>query len=151
MGLLQFDHLYRYDELTAALQKLAAARPDLINVESIGRSHEGRDIWLATVTNSATGPHHEKPGIWVGANIHSVEHTGALAALHLLDTLVSEHGVDDKVTRAVDTRTFYVVPRVNPDGAELALAERPTYLRSSVRKWPRTDDQPGLVEEDIDG
>ena len=54
-------------------------------------------------------------------------------------------------TRALDTRTFYVVPRVNPDGVELALATPPTYLRSSVRQWPRTDEPDGLVEGDVDG
>jgi murein tripeptide amidase MpaA len=151
VALPTFDHLYNYDQLTEALRALAEHRPDLMIVESIGRSHEGRDIWLATVTNSVTGPHDEKPAIWVGANIHSVEHTGAVAALHLLHKLVTEHGRDPQVTRAVDTRTFYVVPRVNPDGAELALANPPTYIRSSTRKWPRTDDAPGLVEGDIDG
>ena len=148
---LRFDKLYGYDELMAALDTLAAARPDLVTLESIGRSHEGRDIRLATVTNSATGPHDEKPAIWVDANIHSTEITGSTAALHLLHHLVTGHGRDEKVTRAVDTRTFYVVPRVNPDGVELALATPPTYLRSSVRRWPRTDERDGLTEGDVDG
>ncbi len=148
---ITFDHLYDYAELTSALRDLAALRPDLCSIESIGQSFEGRDIWLATITNSATGPHTDKPAIWVGANIHSVEHTGAVAALHLVHALVTRHGADPKVTHALDTRTFYVVPRINPDGAELALADSPTYLRSSTRRWPRTDDAPGLVEGDVDG
>ncbi len=148
---ITFDHLYDYAELTSALRELAALRPDLCSIESIGRSHEGRDIWLATVTNTATGPHDHKPAIWVGANIHSVEHTGALAALHLVHRLVTGYGTDPTVSHALDTRTFYVVPRINPDGAELALANPPTYLRSSTRRWPRTDDAPGLVEGDVDG
>jgi murein tripeptide amidase MpaA len=148
---VRFDHLYGYEELTSTLHALAGYRPDLVTVESIGRSYEGREIWLATVTNTAIGPHHEKPAVWVGANIHSTEHTGALAALHLVHLLVTGHGDDADVTRAVDSRTFYVVPRVNPDGAELALATPPTYVRSSVRRWPRTDDAPGLEERDIDG
>jgi len=148
---IRFDKLYKYDELMAALDSLAAARPDLMTLERIGQSHEGRDIRLATVTNTATGPHDEKPAIWVDANIHSTEITGSTAALHLLHRLVTQHGVDERITRAVDTRTFYVVPRVNPDGVELALATPPTYLRSSVRRWPRVDEPDGLVEGDIDG
>ncbi|HEX4490993.1 MAG TPA: M14 family metallopeptidase [Acidimicrobiia bacterium] len=148
---ITFDRLYKYGELMAALDALAAARPDLVTLESIGKSHEGRDIRLVTITNSATGPHDEKPAIWIDANIHSTEVTGSTAALHLLHRLVTQHGEDERVTRAVDTRTFYVVPRVNPDGVELALAKPPTYLRSSVRRWPRVDDPDGLVEGDIDG
>ena len=151
VGDLRFDKLYRYDELMAALADLARERPDLMTLEPIGRSHEGRDIVLATVTNTATGPHREKPAVWVDANIHSTEVTGSTAALHLLHRLVTGHGTDERVTRAVDTRTFYVLPRVNPDGVELALASPPTYLRSSVRQWPRTDEQDGLVEGDVDG
>ncbi len=151
MALPSFDHLYTYDQLVEALGALAAHRPDLCEIESVGRSHEGRDLWLATVTNRATGPHHDKPAIWVGANIHSVEHTGSVAALQLIHRLVTGHGNDARITHALDTRVFYVVPRVNPDGAELALANPPEYLRSSTRRWPRTDDAPGLVERDIDG
>ncbi|MDQ1532781.1 MAG: hypothetical protein QOF28_542 [Actinomycetota bacterium] len=152
---MRFDKLYRYDELMAAIDALARERPDLVTLESIGRSYEGRDIRLVTVTNEKTGPHSEKPAVWVDANIHSTEITGSTAALHLLHRLVTQHGgsgaAAERVTRAVDTRTFYVVPRVNPDGVELALSTPPTYLRSSVRQWPRTDDPDGLVEGDIDG
>ncbi|HVE46033.1 MAG TPA: M14 family metallopeptidase [Acidimicrobiales bacterium] len=148
---LRFDHLYRYQELTEALESLAAEHPQLMTLESIGKSHEGRDIWLATVTNPATGPHHEKPALFVEANIHATEVTASTAALHLLHRLVTGHGTDEDVTRALDTRCVYVVPRLNPDGVELALADRPRFLRSSTRPWPRTEVQDGLVEEDVDG
>jgi murein tripeptide amidase MpaA len=146
-----FDRFYRYDELTSILQGWGAEHPTLFAVESIGSSFEGRDIWLATVTNGETGPHSDKPAFWVEANIHASEVTGCTAALHLLDKLVTEYGRDPKVTRALDTRTFYVVPRLNPDGAEWALAERPKIIRSSTRPYPRDDEQDGLHREDVDG
>lgn len=148
---LRFDHLYRYQELSEALHSLASAHPQLMTLESIGKSHEGRDIWLATVTNTATGPHHEKPALFVEANIHATEVTASTAALHLLHRLVTAYGHDADVTRAVDTRCFYVVARLNPDGVELALADRPRFVRSSTRAWPRPELQDGLVEEDVDG
>ena len=46
----------------------------------------------------------------------------------------------------------YLCPRLNPDGAELALADRPRYIRSSTRPYPF--DEPhidGLTIEDVDG
>ena len=60
---------------------------------------------------------------------------------------------DDDGAGALRTRTFYVVPRVNPDGVEAALADSPIYRRSSMRPWPYRDGHqwPGLVEHDIDG
>jgi hypothetical protein len=148
-----FDRFLRYDELTAWLHDTAAAHPDLLTVESYGRSHEGRDLWLATVTDTSTGAHDTKPAHWVDANIHSVEVTAGVAALHLIHRLVTGHGTDPTVTRALQTRTFYVVPRVNPDGVEWALADSPQYRRSSTRPWPWRDAHraPGLQWRDVDG
>lgn len=151
MAAPRFDHLHTYAELSAALESLAAAAPELMNLEHAGISHEGRPIWLATVTNTATGPHDEKPAVFVEANIHATEITASTAALHLLHHLTTQYGTDPAVTRALDTRTFYVMPRVNPDGVELALADDPIFLRSSTRAYPRPDQQPGLVERDADG
>jgi len=51
----RFDTFLRHDALTRLLQDYAAARPDLVEIRSLGRSHEGRDIWLAVVTNRHTG------------------------------------------------------------------------------------------------
>jgi murein tripeptide amidase MpaA len=148
---LRFDRFYGYDELTEILQAWADERPDLYRVDSIGSSHEGREIWLCTMTNVETGPDLEKPGFLVEANIHSIEVTGATAALHLIDRLLSGYGHDERVTRLLDTRSFYVVPRLNPDGPELALAERPRFIRSSTRPWPLFEEVDGLHEEDLDG
>lgn len=149
---LTFDHYYPYAELTTHLQSLAALRPDLLTLESIGKSHEGRDIWCATVTNSATGPASEKPAFWVDGNIHATEVSAASACVYLLHRLVTNYGTDPEITRCLDTRAFYVVPRVNPDGAELFFAESPRFLRSSTRPYPY-DEEPldGLKRADIDG
>ncbi len=147
---VRFDRFPRFEEMTEWLQVLAAASDGRLVLSSIGQSHEGRELWLATVTNPATGTHDQKPALWIDGNIHAPELTAASAAIHLLHTLVTRYGVDEKVTRAVDRRTFYVVPRVNPDGAELAMAELPKIVRSTVRAWPREEQQPGFVAEDVD-
>ena len=118
-----FDRYYRYDELTSIIHAFADEYPELVTVESIGQTYEGRDIWLATVTNHETGAHNEKPAVWVDANIHASEVSGSSAALHLLHTLTTQYGKDDKITYALDSRTFYVIPRISADGAEWALAD----------------------------
>src|SRR5687768_1630365 len=146
-----FDRFVKFPELTEILQGWASSHPNLLRLESIGRSHEDRDIWLCTVTNHDTGAHRERPAIWIDANIHATELTGSTAALYLLNKLLTQYGSDDTVTRALDTRTFYVVPRMGPDGAELAMAEKPRVVRSSVREYPRHDQQDGLIAQDMDG
>jgi murein tripeptide amidase MpaA len=152
MANVTFDHYYRYDELTRILNELAQEFPQLMRVESIGKSFEGRDVWLATVTNTATGPDKDKPALWVDGNIHAAEVSPASACIYFLNYLLTNYGKDDEVTRALDTRAFYVCPRVNPDGAELALADNPKVIRSSTRPYPYDEDPiDGLTYQDIDG
>ncbi len=153
MTTYDFDRFLRYDELTTWLEETAAAHPTLMTVESYGRSNEGRDLWLATITDSSTGAHDTKPAHWVDANIHSVEVTAGVAALSLIQRLVAGFGSDELVTRALQTRTFYVVPRVNPDGVEWALADSPVFRRSSTRAWPWGDahESAGLHKRDVNG
>ena len=153
MPAIRFNRFYRYNQLTRLLKAFEKEYPKLVRVESIGKSHEGRDVWLATVTNFRTGPDTEKPALWVDGNIHAVEVSASAAALYLINALVTRYDKDTNITRALDTRTFYIVPRVNPDGAEWALADRPKAIRSSTRPYPY-DEEPldGLMaNEDIDG
>ena len=65
----------------------------------------------------------------------------------------NRYGKDKIVTECLDTRVFYIVPRVNPDGAEWALADKPKIIRSSTRPYPYNEEQTeGLIaNEDIDG
>ena len=147
----RFDKYYRYEELTQLLRQYARRYPKLLRLQSIGRSHEGRDVWLMTATNFASGPDTEKPAVWVDGNLHASELAASAAALYHLHVLVTTYGKDRQTTLAMDTRAFYIVPRVNPDGAEWALADYPRIIRSSTRPYPY-DEQPvdGLLEEDID-
>lgn len=153
MPSVKFNRFYRYAELTQILKAYAKEFPNLLKLESIGKSHEGREVWLVTVTNFKLGSDAEKPAFWVDGNIHASEVTASAAALYLINTLVTKYKNDDNVTHAVDTRAFYIVPRVNPDGAEWALADKPKIIRSSTRPYPYTDDAlDGLVwGEDVDG
>ena len=144
---VRFDRFYR---TRAARDARGVGRgfPGLL-VESIGQSYEGREIPIATVTNLETGPPEEKPAVFVHAQIHAMEFTGTTAALNLLDRLLG-HGSDERVTQALDTRAFYIVPRVNPDGADAGLADE-RFRRSSVRPYPHDEPQDGLHREDVDG
>lgn len=148
----QFDRFYRYPELTRLLADYAEALPQLVQCRSIGQSHEGRDIWVAVLTNTATGAHTDKPALWIDGNIHAAELTASTACLYYLHQLASRYGSDPQITQLLDTRAVYICPRLNPDGAELALADRPRHIRSSTRAYPFDEDPvDGLTIEDVDG
>jgi murein tripeptide amidase MpaA len=148
----RFDAFYNHDELTRLLFAYAQAHPTLVVVQSIGKSYEGRDIWVATLTNLATGAAEDKPAFWADGNIHAAELLASTAVLYFLHELLTKYGNDAEITELLDTRAIYLCPRLNPDGAELALAERPRHIRSSTRRYPFEEDHvEGLTPEDIDG
>jgi murein tripeptide amidase MpaA len=149
---LRFDRFYRYDDLTGILRDFAQRHPQLFAVESIGKSYEGRDIWVVTATNTATGAAADKPAFWVDGNIHAAELTASTACLYFLQQLAQGYGPDADITRLLDTRALYICPRINPDGAEWALADKPRFIRSSTRPYPFDEDAvEGLNVEDVDG
>ena len=74
------------------------------------------------------------------------------ACLYFLHRLEAGYGSDEMFTRLLDTRALYICPRINPDGAELALAETPRHIRSSTRPYPYDEFAvDGLDVRDIDG
>ena len=149
----RFDRFHRHAELTTLLQDYARAAPSLVELRSIGKSYEGRDIWVVVLTQTATGRDLDKPGFWVDGNIHAAELTASTACLYWLHQLVAGYLKGDVTSRQLlDTRVVYLCPRLNPDGAELALADRPRHIRSSTRPWPYDEDPvDGLTVEDVDG
>ncbi|NCW99262.1 MAG: hypothetical protein EBW71_09875, partial [Betaproteobacteria bacterium] len=52
---IDFSRFYRHDELSALLHDLVRDHPDRLRIDSMGKSHEGRDIWVLTLTRFATG------------------------------------------------------------------------------------------------
>lgn len=140
----------KYAEIEACLRQLVADYPELASLSSAGRSHEGRELWALTVTNNRTGAADKKPAMYIEANMHAGEVTGAAVSLYTATYLLERYGHDDFVTGLLDSRTFYILPRVSPDGAELYMTT-PGSTRSGVRRYPADLPRVGLCAEDIDG
>ena len=71
----KFDTFYKYDALTRLLFDFSESNPHIASLQSIGKSHEGRDIWVMALTNAATGIDTDKPAFWTDGNIHAAELT----------------------------------------------------------------------------
>jgi murein tripeptide amidase MpaA len=106
----RFDTYYRYDALTEILKGIAEEYPQLVSLSSLGRSFEGREVWLLSVTNTATGPAEEKPALWIDGNIHASEVSASSACLYCVKFLLEHYGQRPDVTRALDARAFYLCP-----------------------------------------
>jgi len=147
--LLKYDHYYLYAELTAALQQLAAANPQLAKLASIGTTPEGRELWLMTITDGSSGDADHKPAYLIDGNHHAGEVTGSMVALYAIDELLTRSR-EPAFIELLQRYTFYILPRLSPDGAELYLTT-PASLRSVPRAYPFAEPLPGLTPQDING
>jgi len=148
---IPFDRYHDYDAMTEHLSALATAFPKLMKLQSIGTTHRGRDIWAVTLTNPDTGPESDKPGFYLDAQIHAEEHATSAVALYAVWHLLHAYGEDDEVTRLLDRQAVYVLPRINPDGAEYAL--QPPFFPwcGNGRYAPGEERETGLIPTDLDG
>lgn len=144
----QPDKYYLYGEITEFLRACESAYPNLLKVTSIGKSFEGRDLWLAEITNTQTGSAEEKPAYWIDANIHAIEVCGSAVCLYTINYLLTQYNHDPLVTHLLDTSAFYILPRLSPDGSEYFLTTG-KWVRSSVRLYPFPEEKDGLQPADI--
>jgi carboxypeptidase T len=116
-----YTGFHTYDELTAEVQAVAAAHPDIVSLSSIGKSYKGRQLWVAKVSDNASTDEDEPEVLFDGLH-HSDEHMGLEMTLRILHWLVGGYGSDPRITKIVDTRETWIVFAVNPDGAEADIS-----------------------------
>lgn len=108
---------HTYAGMLAEVQRVAAKRPALVQLSSIGSSYEGRDLLLARVAGPG-GPAGERPEALLVGHYHAREHLTVemlLAALHLLADNYGQPG-QERITRLLDQRVVWLVFDLNPDG-----------------------------------
>ncbi|MDE2805061.1 MAG: M14 family metallopeptidase [Gemmatimonadota bacterium] len=144
-GDVDWNRFYTAAETNQILREFAALYPGLTELHQIGESFYGQPLMLITITNEATGPAAEKPALYVDGGIHAGELTASAVATHLIGHLLNGYGNDPRITALLDTRAFYVRPKFNPDGSDLALIDD-QFLRSTPH--PFDDDEDGTADED---
>lgn len=103
-----------YTEMTQVLEDLEAEHPELVEVQAIGTSVEGREIWMATVTPPAEDDRLTE--VLFDAAHHGNEVIASEVTLRMLEDLVTGYGDDPTMTEAVDGNEIHLVPQVNVDG-----------------------------------
>jgi len=109
--------------MTREVQRLAQTYPQLVRLQSLGRSVQSRDVWLLTV--SKPGGRTEPSVLFDGA-MHGSEVVGAESVLAYAKYLFEHYQSDSRVRRIVDSGRTYLIPMVNPDGVEAG---------KTARKW----------------
>lgn len=144
-----YDHYFLYQEILDIVDGFIEKHPDLISKEVLCKTAKGRDVIALTITNTKTGKPQDKPAYFIDANIHAGEVTGSMVAMYFLDTVMT-NTEDSKIKDLLDHVTFYMIPRISPDGSDFYLTT-PYYVRSLDAMYPYSEAKPGLYPEDIDG
>lgn len=145
---IRFDHWHDNAEIADAMHSLVDAYPELLSIESLGKSVGGTDIWLVTLNNPKTGKDTSKAAMFIDGNIHGNEIQGAEAVLYSIWYLTKSYGKIERLTRIIDERAFYFLPIENPDGRAIWFdgPATPHYQRGGIR--PTDNDHDGLYDED---
>ncbi|CRL08319.1 CLUMA_CG021383, isoform A [Clunio marinus] len=125
-SLITFDRYYQHSEINKYLDYL---QEELFNhsaiiVETVGKSFEGRDIKIITITN---GDGRKKNSIFIDAGIHAREWISPATALYLINQLVDP---TTDYSRLLNELDFTIMPVVNPDGYQ--------YTHDKNRLWRKT-------------
>ena len=122
---LPFRNFFAHEELVEFIEALAASRPDLCRLGSLGKSREGREVYLLTITDFASGSPDDRPGYLVHGNIHAGELSGTHTALYTARQLLADDA------GSCSDRCSLVCPRagtpqcgVNADRAESSAGGR---------------------------
>jgi hypothetical protein len=108
---------HSYAEMTNETAAIAAAYPSIVSRSSIGRTYQNREIWALKVSDNVTTDEAE-PEVLFTHNQHAREHLTVEMAMYLLNELTTKYATDARIRSVVDSREIWIIPSVNPDGAE---------------------------------
>ena len=113
LQIVQPTSSYSYDQMQKDLRSLEKAYPHLLQVQSIGKSTQDRDILVARVGDENAEYH-----LLVQAGIHGREHMTALLAMAQLESFLQRGGMQDIC--------LHILPMTNPDGATISQTAKAT-------------------------
>ena len=92
MATIDYGKYYTYKELEYELKTLCDKYPDMMKLDTLAVTEEGRNVYVAEVTrNVHSSETEEKGGYYVQSSVHSSEPAGGTVSLCLLETLLSEN------------------------------------------------------------
>jgi hypothetical protein len=127
---------HNYNEMIADINSVVAAHPTIVARISggIGNSYEGREMPLIKISDNV-GTDENETEVLFNAHQHAREHLTVEMALYIIHLLADNYGSDSRITNLVNSREFWIVPDMNPDGGEYDIAT------GSYRSW-RKNRQP---------
>ncbi|XP_026780023.3 carboxypeptidase D [Pangasianodon hypophthalmus] len=116
-----YNTYYNYVELTRRLQSLARRYPHIARLSSIGRSLEGRELWVMRITKEPLTDMPGKPKFKYVGNMHGDETISRQVLVYLIEYLLRSYGDNQRVTELINSTDIFIMPSLNPDGFEKSV------------------------------
>lgn len=110
-----WDYYPTYTTYVSLMQGFAISYPSICRLDTIGYTVDGR-LLLAAVISDNVNTDENEPEFFYTSTMHGDETTGYVLMLHLIDYLLSNYGVDSRITNMVDNIEIHINPLANPDG-----------------------------------
>ncbi len=105
------------EEIEAQVKKIVSQYSDIMTLESIGQSNNGRELWVVKVSDNPKKDEIE-PEVKYIANMHGDEIVGREMMVRLLANLGKRYrNGEASVVSLIDETEIYIMPSMNPDGA----------------------------------
>lgn len=145
---MSWDRYHDYAQITQFCKDLVKAYPNLVKMESIGKSFEGRDIWLLTVSDFKTDKTENKPGFYIDGGIHANELQGVEISMYTAWYLAESFQTVKFINTLLKEKVFYIALTISPDARENFIYKENTANSSRSGMRPFDNDGDGLVNED---
>ena len=109
-----------YQETEQYLQHVVSQHPNLFKLQSIGSTHEQREIMLITASFDVEKAE-SKPALLYTGTIHAREWIGNELAVKFIEYIVDNHEYNPELINILSRNTLYMVPCLNPDGFEYSM------------------------------
>ncbi|UXI19556.1 hypothetical protein NH340_JMT05499 [Sarcoptes scabiei] len=98
--------------------------PNITKLYSIGKSAQGRELWVMQISNDVHQKIPLKPNAKYVANMHGNEAVGREMMLHLIAYLVNFSNKSANVKKLLHHTNIHILPSLNPDGFERSIEGR---------------------------
>lgn len=123
-----------YDEMNQKIQIWQNTFQDILSVEQIGQSLQGRKIYNLRISTDLDRSH-EKPAIVFMGGHHAREHVSVEMALKVVEFLLEGYKSNDsRIVSLVKSREIHIIPLVNPDGTEFDISDNKYHMWRKNRK-----------------
>jgi len=146
---VSWNKYYDYEGHVEIAKKLAKAYPDLVKLNVIGKTAQGRDLILLAITDYKVGGNPDrKPAMYIDGNIHSNEIQGSEFASYTAWYLAESFGKINYINELLKDKIFYIVPSINPDGRDNFLHQPNNANSPRSGMMPIDNDRDGKTNED---